>query len=42
MTFETERLVLRPWTEDYVEDLYRYASDPDIGPIVGWLPHQNV
>lgn len=42
MTFETERLVLRPWTEDDAEDLYCYASDPDIGLIAGWLPHQSI
>lgn len=42
MEFVTERLILRRWTEADAEDLYRYASDPDIGPIAGWLPHQNV
>lgn len=39
---ETERLILRPWEESDAEDLYRYASDPDIGPIAGWPPHQSV
>lgn len=42
MTFKTDRLILRPWTEEDAEDLFRYASDPDIGPIAGWLPHQNI
>lgn len=42
MTFETERLVLRPWREDDAEDLYKYASDPDIGLPAGWLPHTSV
>ena len=23
------------------EDLYRYACDPDVGPIAGWPPHKN-
>lgn len=41
MIFETKQLILRPWTENDGEDLYRYASDPDIGPIAGWVPHQN-
>lgn len=40
--FETEQLILRPWLEADAEDLYLYASDPDIGPIAGWLPHQDI
>lgn len=39
---ETERLVLRPWRESEAEILYKYASDPDIGPIAGWPPHTSV
>lgn len=39
---ETERLILRPWRENDAETLYRYASDPDIGPIAGWPPHTSV
>lgn len=35
MTFETERLLLRPWDERDAEDLYQYASHPDVGPIAG-------
>ncbi len=42
MILETERLVLRRWEESDAEDLYKYASDPDVGPITGWPPHQNV
>ena len=29
MSFETERLILRPWTEDDAESLFEYAKDPD-------------
>ena len=29
--FETERLVMRPWREDDAENLYKYASDPEVG-----------
>lgn len=36
---ETERLILRPWREDDAEALYKYASDPDIGPPAGWPTH---
>lgn len=39
---ETERLILRPWQESEAEILYRYASDPAIGPIAGWAPHTSV
>lgn len=39
---ETERLILRRWEESDAEALYKYASDPDIGPIAGWPPHTSV
>lgn len=39
---ETERLILRPWSESEAEELFKYASDPDIGPIAGWKPHSSV
>lgn len=39
---ETERLILRPWRETDAEALYKYASDPDIGPIAGWPQHTSV
>ncbi|OKL47918.1 GNAT family N-acetyltransferase [Boudabousia liubingyangii] len=42
MQFETKHLLLRPWTEADAEDLYLYASDPDIGPIAGWPAHRSV
>ena len=39
--WETERLRLRPWREDDAAALYRWASDPEIGPAAGWLPHTS-
>ena len=42
MTLETERLILRPWREDDAEELYKYASDPEVGPPAGWSPHTSV
>ena len=39
---ETKRMILRRWKESDAEDLYRYARDPDVGPIAGWPPHQSV
>lgn len=39
---ETERLILRPWRETDAPALFRYASDPDIGPVAGWTPHASL
>lgn len=39
---ETERLILRPWCESDAEELYKYASDPEVGPPAGWPPHTSV
>ena len=39
---ETRRLILRPWREEDAADLYRYASDPEVGPPAGWAPHTSV
>ena len=36
---ETERLILRPWKDEDAESLYKYASDPKVGPIAGWPVH---
>ena len=42
MILHTKRLILRPWCEEDAQDLYRYASDPEIGPPAGWPPHTSV
>lgn len=39
---ETKRLLLRPWTEKDAVPLYKYAKDPDVGPIAGWPVHTSV
>ncbi|MCQ2138247.1 MAG: GNAT family N-acetyltransferase [Bacteroidales bacterium] len=39
---ETKRLILRPWRESDAATLFKYASDPDVGPRAGWPPHQSV
>ncbi len=41
MVLNTERLMLRKWTEAYAESLFEYAKDPEVGPIAGWSPHKN-
>lgn len=42
MIFETERLILRPWTIDDADSLYKYAKNPLVGPIAGWPVHTSV
>lgn len=42
MVFETERLILRPWNISDAADLYKYAKDPEVGPIAGWPVHTSV
>lgn len=42
MILETTRLILRPWEAGDAEELFRYASSPDVGPIAGWPPHTSV
>ena len=37
----TERLILRPWQMDDVDDLYEYARVDGVGQMAGWLPHEN-
>lgn len=39
---ETDRIILRPWRDSDAPVLYRWASDPDVGPRAGWAPHQSV
>ena len=38
MILETTRLLLRPWREDDAEELYTYASDPEVGLPAGFTP----
>lgn len=42
MEFITERLILRPWKETDAESLFKYAKDPDVGPIAGWPTHKSI
>ena len=39
---ETERILFRPWLDDDAETLYKWASDPEVGPRAGWPPHKSV
>ncbi len=42
VTLHTPRLTLRPWRQEDLEDLYAYASDPEVGPMAGWQPHESL
>ena len=42
MILHTDRLILRSWKEKDAEDLYKYASHPEVGPIAGWPVHTSV
>jgi putative acetyltransferase len=39
---ETKRLVLDKWTKKDARDLFAYASTPNVGPLAGWKPHENI
>ncbi|NLW70349.1 MAG: GNAT family N-acetyltransferase [Eubacteriaceae bacterium] len=40
-TIETERLILRDWRADDLEDFYEYCINPSVGPAAGWKPHSS-
>ena len=39
---ETPRLILRPWEERDVADLYEYARVPGVGEMAGWNHHKSI
>ena len=40
-TLETERMILRPFTMEDLEDFYQYCKMETVGPNAGWTPHKN-
>ena len=42
VTLKTDRLLLRPWRETDLQDLYRYASVDGVGQMAGWTPHRDL
>lgn len=38
---ETKRLLLRPFQEQDVQDVYEYAKEPEVGNAAGWKPHTS-
>lgn len=41
VVLRTERLILRPWQQEDLEDFYEYASVDGVGQMAGWLPHES-
>ncbi len=38
---KTERLTLRPWRQEDLDDFYEYASVDGVGQMAGFVPHKN-
>ena len=38
---KTERLILRPWHQEDLDDFYEYARVDGVGQMAGWLPHES-
>ena len=38
---KTDRLVLRPWQQEDLDDFYEYASVDGVGQMAGWRPHES-
>lgn len=41
ITLKTDRLTLRPWRQEDLDDFYEYASVDGVGQMAGWLPHES-
>ena len=41
VVLHTERLTLRPWQPDDLDDLFEYASVPGVGEMAGWQHHSD-
>ena len=38
---KTERLTLRPWRQEDLDDFFEYASVDGVGQMAGWVPHKS-
>ena len=41
ITLKTDRLILRPWRQEDLDDFYEYAKVDGVGQMAGWLPHES-
>ena len=39
---ETERVIIRPWKKEDLEDFYEYARVDGVGQRAGWNPHASI
>ena len=39
---KTDRLILRPWRQEDLDDFYEYARVDGVGQMAGWLPHESI
>ena len=42
LVLKTDRLLLRPFRESDLADLYEYARVDGVGQMAGWMPHKNI
>lgn len=42
VVLKTNRLILRPFNEDDLEDIFEYASVEGVGERAGWKHHENI
>ena len=42
IVIDTERLILRAFTESDLQDFYNYASVPSVGEMAGWPHHESI
>ena len=38
LSFETERLIMRPWQPSDFDAFFQFESNPHVGPAAGWRP----
>ncbi len=42
IVIESQRLILKAFTEADLQDLYNYSSIPGVGEMAGWLHHKSI
>ena len=42
LVIKTDRLILRAFNDNDLEDLYEYAKTPGLGEMAGWLHHKSI
>ena len=42
VTLETDRLILRPFIKEDLNDFFAYASVPGVGEMAGWPHHETI